>query len=117
MIDERQEMSNPGLDTLVNNLEVPSLSSQTQLFINSYNAHQILNRYEFLETIGHGSYGMVMKARRKPENKEKSNPSDLFAVKMIKAQFFNENEGSESEVGLLRELVTKNLIKEPPKHC
>ena len=67
----------------------------------------ILEKYEFLEKLGEGSYGMVMKAKNKATGMDWVWLwlGELAAVKLIKKKTPDEFKDTISEVSLLKNLV------------
>ena len=65
-----------------------------------------LSRYERLEKIGEGTYGMVFKVRAKATN-------EIFAFKKIKLEAEDEGVPSTSirEISLLKELQHPNIVR------
>lgn len=57
-----------------------------------------MEKYEFLEKLGEGSYGMVMKAKRK-------GTGEMVAIKLIKKTGKDQFKEAVNEVSLLRKLV------------
>ncbi len=65
-----------------------------------------LSKYELMEKIGEGTYGMVFKVRSKATD-------EIFAFKKIKLESEDEGVPSTSirEISLLKELVHPNIVR------
>ena len=70
-----------------------------------------MDKYEFLDQIGSGSYGIVMKAKSKSNGTLRMTSDEIVAIKLIRKTPNSDNSELEEEVNNLIQLDHPNIIK------